>query len=429
MDVVDVILRDGSTLRLRPPARADADALLDFFRALSEQSLYLRFHGFPSLGPELVEQVARPRLGRARRAARLARRGRHASGSSRSRTTCGCATRPPPRPPSPSPTTTSGAGSARGSSSSSPRARPQHGIERFVAEVLPENRHDARRLRGARLRADARARRRRGRGRVPDRADRALSRRASTSATTSPSTASLRPFFEPRTRRRDRRLGAAAARSAASSSATSSTADFTGAAYPVNRDGEPVAGVRGYRSIEEIPDPVDLAVICVPGERVLEAAEEALRTRRRARSVVISAGFAEIGQRGRRAAGAAARARPRARRAARSGRTASGSPSPAPSLNATFAPRALAAGQHRLLVAERRARARAARGGRDARPRPLGVRLDREQGRRLVERPARVVGGRRGDRRRPALPRVVRQPAQVRRASRGASRGASRSSR
>ena len=56
-DVVDVILRDGSTLRLRPPTRADADAILDFFRALSEQSLYMRFHEFPSLGPEVVEQV------------------------------------------------------------------------------------------------------------------------------------------------------------------------------------------------------------------------------------------------------------------------------------------------------------------------------------------------------------------------------------
>ena len=40
-------------------------------------------------------------------------------------------------------------------------------------------------------------------------------------------------------------------------------------------------------------------------------------------------------------------------------------------LNATFAPRALPPGQDRLLVAERRARARAARGGRRARPRLL----------------------------------------------------------
>ena len=43
--------------------------------------------------------------------------------------------------------------------------------------------------------------------------------------------------------------------------------DFTGAAYPVNVKGEPVAGVRAYSKIAEIPDDVDLAVICLPGER------------------------------------------------------------------------------------------------------------------------------------------------------------------
>ena len=59
-DVVDVILRDGSTLRLRPPTEGDADAMLGFFRDLSQQSLYLRFHGFPRLGPELVEQMIEP---------------------------------------------------------------------------------------------------------------------------------------------------------------------------------------------------------------------------------------------------------------------------------------------------------------------------------------------------------------------------------
>ena len=75
-DVVDVILRDGSTLRLRPPTRADADAILDFFRALSEQSIYMRFHGFPSLGPRGRRAGARLRLGGARCAPRLVRRGR-----------------------------------------------------------------------------------------------------------------------------------------------------------------------------------------------------------------------------------------------------------------------------------------------------------------------------------------------------------------
>src|SRR4249919_568564 len=59
-NAADVILRDGSTLRLRPPEMKDADALLEFFRGLSERSLYLRFHGFPSLRPELVEPLLEP---------------------------------------------------------------------------------------------------------------------------------------------------------------------------------------------------------------------------------------------------------------------------------------------------------------------------------------------------------------------------------
>src|SRR5512139_3932894 len=59
-DAVDVILRDGTTLRLRPPRREDAGELLDFFRELSQRSLYLRFHGFPRLGPDVVEQLLEP---------------------------------------------------------------------------------------------------------------------------------------------------------------------------------------------------------------------------------------------------------------------------------------------------------------------------------------------------------------------------------
>jgi len=55
VNTADVILRDGSTLRLRSPVTEDGDALLEFFSGLSEHSRYLRFHGFPLLGPALVE--------------------------------------------------------------------------------------------------------------------------------------------------------------------------------------------------------------------------------------------------------------------------------------------------------------------------------------------------------------------------------------
>src|SRR5436309_14130538 len=58
--VADVVLRDGSTMRFRPPTAADAGALLSFFLGLSDQSLYQRFHGHPAVGPKLVEPLLEP---------------------------------------------------------------------------------------------------------------------------------------------------------------------------------------------------------------------------------------------------------------------------------------------------------------------------------------------------------------------------------
>ena len=54
---VDVILRDGSTLRLRAPTDADRQPLVRFFGELSPRSLYLRFHGIPTVDERLVEPV------------------------------------------------------------------------------------------------------------------------------------------------------------------------------------------------------------------------------------------------------------------------------------------------------------------------------------------------------------------------------------
>src|SRR5688572_6463665 len=55
--IADVILRDGSTLRLRPPREADASAVLELFRGLSPESLHLRFHGMPGVTPALVDPL------------------------------------------------------------------------------------------------------------------------------------------------------------------------------------------------------------------------------------------------------------------------------------------------------------------------------------------------------------------------------------
>src|SRR5450755_3756854 len=44
--VRDVLLRDGSTLRLRAPTCVDFDDIKAFYDGLSSDSRYLRFHGF-----------------------------------------------------------------------------------------------------------------------------------------------------------------------------------------------------------------------------------------------------------------------------------------------------------------------------------------------------------------------------------------------
>jgi RimJ/RimL family protein N-acetyltransferase len=58
--VSDVVLRDGSTMRFRPARIEDAPALLEFFRRLSDRSLYLRFHGHPAVDERLVEPLLDP---------------------------------------------------------------------------------------------------------------------------------------------------------------------------------------------------------------------------------------------------------------------------------------------------------------------------------------------------------------------------------
>ena len=120
-------------------------------------------------------------------------------------------------------------------------------------------------------------------------------------------------------------------------------ADFAGAVYPVNRSGEPVAGVRGAASVAELPEVVDLAVICVPGAQVVDAAEAALAAGVRA-LCVISSGFAEVGAEGR-ARQDELLARVRAYGGRLIGPNCLGISVPGIGLNATFAPRQLPPGR------------------------------------------------------------------------------------
>jgi acetyl coenzyme A synthetase (ADP forming)-like protein len=72
---------------------------------------------------------------------------------------------------------------------------------------------------------------------------------------------------------------------------------FTGTVHPVNPAAEVVQGAVAYPDIESVPGPVDLAVIAVPAEAVIDVARACVRARVRA-AIVISAGFAETGAAG-----------------------------------------------------------------------------------------------------------------------------------
>ena len=76
------------------------------------------------------------------------------------------------------------------------------------------------------------------------------------------------------------------------------THGYPGPVYPVNPRGGEMRGLRVYRSVAEIPDPVDLAVIVLSAERTAKALEACGRRGIRA-AVLIASGFGELGTGGR----------------------------------------------------------------------------------------------------------------------------------
>ena len=167
---VDVILKDGGTLRLRPPCTADEDALLSFFEGLSARSLYQRFHGIRQVDPQLAESLLEPDWDETGALAGwLGDR------------VVGVANYVRLRDPASAEVAFVVADEEQGRGIGT-RLLEQladraagSGVTRFVAEVLAENRADAERLHRGRLRRRARARARRGRGQLSDRADGELS--------------------------------------------------------------------------------------------------------------------------------------------------------------------------------------------------------------------------------------------------------------
>jgi acetate---CoA ligase (ADP-forming) len=277
-------------MRLHPPGPEDAETLLAFFRNLSDRSLYLRFHGHPTVDERLVEPTLDPdwsergalvgtsdeRIVALASYARLrdAHTAEVAFAVADDFQGRGIATRLLER--------------------LADRAAAV-GIEEFLAEVMLDN--------DAMLRVFAEAgfemRRETVQGTVEVHlrleATEALRERVDERDHTAVVN-SLRPLFEPTS---VAVIGASARPGSIGGELFRNLlrGEYRGVAYPVNRRGEPVAGVRAYRSVAEIDDAVDLVVVCLPGPSVLGAAEAALAAGVPA-LCVISAGFAEVGTEG-----------------------------------------------------------------------------------------------------------------------------------
>jgi acetate---CoA ligase (ADP-forming) len=290
--VRDVILRHGRTLRLRPPLPDDGDAVLGFFRRLDDESLRMRFHGTRRVGPDMLDGLIDPDWGVRGALIGVMR------GDGGDEEVVAVASYARLRDPLVAEaafavaTELQGMGVGTRLVEQLAQAAAQEGIETFVADVMADN--DAMLQVFADTGYDVERTFESGeiivRLRIApsDRFLDAVDRRDHTAVE-----GSLRAFFRPQVvavigaSARPGAIGGAVFRNIVE-------AGFTGHAYPVNRTGEAVAGVAAVRGIDEISEPIDLVVVCVPQAAVHAAVSAALVAGCRA-LCVITAGFAETG--------------------------------------------------------------------------------------------------------------------------------------
>ena len=72
---------------------------------------------------------------------------------------------------------------------------------------------------------------------------------------------------------------------------------YNGVVYPINPKRESIQGVHAYPSVADLPKKVDLAVICTPAPTVPSVLEECGKAGIKG-IIIISAGFAEMGEEG-----------------------------------------------------------------------------------------------------------------------------------
>jgi acetate---CoA ligase (ADP-forming) len=285
----DVVLRDGSTVHVRPVRADDAPAVRAFFERLSPESTSLRFFsGFPDLdsavrwATELDYQRRYGLVATGGEGAVLAHAGweRQPDRPDRAEVAFAIAD------------AMQGRGLGTILLGQLAEAADQAGVAVLAAEVLPQNHRMVRVFRDSGFPVTTSV----VPGVVlvelptslsPEALERFEQREQVAAA------AAMRAFLEPRS---VAVIGASRRRGTVAGELFHNllAGGFEGPVYPVNPNARVVQSVVAYPSVTEVPGPVDLAVLAVPAAAVVAAATECAAKGVRA-LVVISAGFAETG--------------------------------------------------------------------------------------------------------------------------------------
>ena len=332
------MLRDGSTVHVRPVRADDRDAIRAFLDRLSEESIGFRFFGAPSLDWVTDWSV---NVDYADRFALIAE-----SGDPRQVIAHAAYVRGPADEAEVA-FLVADAWQGKGISTvllaQLAEVAVRHRISTFTAEVLPHNHRMIEVFRESGFPVRMRS--------APDAIEltfpTSLSREARerfNERERIAAVAAIRSFLEPQS---VAVIGASRHRATVGGEILHNilSASFSGAVYAVNSHAKVVQSLPAYKAIGEVPDRVELAVVVVPAEDVLDVAHQCAAAHVRA-LLVISAGFAETGARGsRRQQELVSICRAAGMRLVGPNCLGLLNTSPAVSLNATFAPHPASSGR------------------------------------------------------------------------------------
>jgi acyl-CoA synthetase (NDP forming)/RimJ/RimL family protein N-acetyltransferase len=287
----DVLLRDGKTAHIRPIQPEDAELLVDFYSRVSDESKYYRFFSpMPHLSErdvtrftqvDYVDRVALVLTS----AGKMIAVGRYDTVEP-GRAEVAFLVEDGHQ----------GRGIGQLLLEHLAQAGRERGVERVVAEVLPDNQAMLHTFKAAGYRVASQY----DEGVIElefsiDPTDTAIGVMAQREHRAE--SASIERFFRPRSvavigaSRRQDTIGQALVRNLV-------TGDFTGRVYVVNPSADAVSGMPAYKSVGDIPGDVDVAIVAVPADAVqdvvLDCAAKGVHG-----LVVISSGFAETGEEGR----------------------------------------------------------------------------------------------------------------------------------